>query len=230
MLRRRIALTLLTAAVISGCATFDNTDLVAQVGEAELSQDELERRSADLVVDGRLNADDARSVIRDWIAFQLAERADIVNAYRQGPGESGVACLFVLQAPDADTADGWLGRLDGGETWDDLAAEVAPSTPGSGRIECFPTAEIPAIADELGTLDLDSPYRSVVLDDGSVFAVRMQTTDEVNGFELLEVATFVEPAADAVVAADLASLEIEVSPEYGTFVQNDRRLPILPTG
>ena len=30
--------------------------------------------------------------------------------------------------------------------------------------------------------------------------------------------------------AELEQLEIEVAPRYGTFVENDRRLPILPTG
>ena len=229
---RQIAVIALAAIAVSGCATFDDTDVVAHVDDVEMSQAELERRArASSLVDGdRLSGNDARTTIQSWIALQLADRADIVDAYLQGPGESGVACLYVLPAPDAATADTWVERLDAGEEWDVLVEEVFPGAGATGREQCFPTEQLPEVAEQLAALSVDAPHRSVVFDDGSVFVVRMQTLDELIGTELLDVAVFVEPAAEAVVLAELDQLQIEVAPRYGTFVENDPRLPVLPTG
>ncbi len=231
VLRPRTALIALAAVALSGCATFDNTDVVASVGDAELSQSELERRAqaidefqllqqqggASSINDNRVTGDLARFAISSWIGLQLAEEADIVGAYLQGPVESGITCVFAIPAPDAPTADGWVERLQGGETWTDLLAEVAPEAQAQGRIECLPTQTIADVADQMADMTVDDPYRSLVFADGSVVVVRMQALDDIDGFQLISSALTVEPTSIEAIFAEIENLDIDVAPRYGTF-------------
>jgi hypothetical protein len=228
--RRSSVIAVAAVAALTGCATFQNTDTVAKVGSAELTQAEFERRAESLgfVTDDRLSGDDARATIGNWIGLELADAADILDAYLNGPVESGITCVFGLAAPDVDTADAWLARLEDGESWEDLAAEVAPDTPNAGRTGCLPTESVAPVADQMADMRVDDPYRVLNFGDGSVVLVRMQSRDDINGYELLQTASVVEPSSLDAIFAELEELEVEVSPRYGTF---DREtVNVIPLG
>lgn len=230
MFRRSTLIAVVAVAALTGCATFQNTDTIATVGDAELDQEEFERRAEALgfVVDQRISGDDARTTISNWIGLQLAEAADIVDAYLGGPVESGITCVFGLAAPDAATADEWVARLEGGEAWEDLAAEVAPEVPNAGRTGCLPTSGIEQVADQMADMRVDDPYRALAFDDGSVVVIRMQSLQDINGFELLQTASVVEPGSLDAVFAELERLDVEVAPRYGTFDREN--VVVVPLG
>lgn len=246
VLRPRTALIALAAVALSGCATFDNTDTIASVGDATLGEAEFERRARSIdefrvlvegaagagvlpqVGDNRMTGDLGRATISSWIGLQLAEAADIVGAYEQGPIDSGVLCLFAIPAPDAPTADDWIDRLDSGEAWSDLLADVAPETQADGRIECRPTETLPLDPAQIADMSVDDPNRSLVFEDGSVILIRMQSVDEIDGFELIRTALSVEPASVEAIFAEVERLDIEVSPRYGIF--DPETLSVQPIG
>lgn len=224
---------------LSGCATFENTDLVAKVGDVEMSSDELLSRARTIdeiqVAQGlpsgingeRVSGDLARNAISNWIGLQLADAADVVDAYLEGPLESGIACVYGIAAPDVATAAQWTDRLEGDTTWNELVAEVAPGTPLDGRAECFSTDAF-GFADQLTDMSIDDPYRAVEFDDGSVILVRMQTVDEVIGFELLNAAQGTEPDLQTTIFAAADDTVIEVAPRYGAF--DEASLGVRPLG
>ena len=243
MFRPRTALIALAAVALSGCATFDNTDVVASVGDADLGEAEFERRARSTdefrlvtsgggappeIGDDRMTGELGRATISSWIGLQIADAADIVGAYEQGPIDSGVLCLFAISAPDAPTADGWIDRLDNGEPWSDLVAEVAPDITANGRIECRPTETLPLDTAQIADMSVDDPNRSLVFEDGSVIVIRMQSIDEIDGFELIRTALAVEPESIDAIFAEVERLDIEVSPRYGRF--DSETLSVQPIG
>ena len=234
---RRIALFALAAVALSGCATFENNDLVAMVGDAELSQSEFEQRARGLdevaqasgqpsrMNDDRIAGDLARQTISSWIDLQLGAEADIIDAWLGGPTESGIGCIFFITTPDAATSDAWIDELRGGADWDTFVARSPFEAVARGRIPCFPTSELePFVADQLDGMSADDPYRTVVFADATAGLARMQTLEELDGTELLAVAAFVEPASLDAVANELADIEVEVSALYGRFDATLRRV------
>lgn len=207
-----------------------DTDVVASVDDAELTVDQLERRADDLgfVVDGRIAGDDARVTIANWIGLQAAELSGLVDRYRAGPAESGIICVFGLPAPDAATGDDWLERLRGGEEWASIVEETDAASVVQTRIECQATAGLAPIVDQLGVLSLDDPYALITFEDQTLALVKMQTVEELNGFELLLAAQTIEPTAVELAAAALDDVEVDVASRYGVF--DPATINVVPLG
>ncbi len=229
MLRRRTALLALAAVVLSGCATFENNDVVARVGDVELGNAEFERRAAalDRVVDGRVAGDLARDTISNWIALQLADRADVVDAYLQGPETSGITCFAFVPAPDVPTADRWKDDLDAGGSLDELVAAEAPDFVGNNQA-CVPVNQLGGDPAQVEGMSPSDPNRVFVRSEGIVLVLQMQGIDEIGGLGLLQAAAAVEIGLADAIVADAATADIEVAPRFGTY--DPQRLFVIPLG
>ena len=229
MLRRRIALVALASVAVSGCATIENNDVVARVDDVELSNAEFERRAAalDRVVDGRVEGELARDTISNWIALQLADRADVVDAYLQGPETSGISCFKFVPAPDVPTADRWKDELDDGASFDALVAAEAPEFVGNNQA-CVPVNQLGGDPAQVDGMSLTDPNRVFVRSEGTVLVLQMQGADELAGLGLLQAAAAVEVSLVDTIVADAAAADIEVAPRFGTY--DAQRLFVIPLG
>jgi hypothetical protein len=134
-------LTMLAAAGLAatGCATFTDNDVVARVGDAELSSDELSERlngtadttpeqddaaAVDADAAERVPGDVARESVGAWIREQLVASSDLAAQYSASPSALGIACIDVAIAADEAEASAIKQRLDGGEEWDDVVAPI----------------------------------------------------------------------------------------------------------
>lgn len=220
---RRIPLALLTIAVLGGCTTFTNEGTAAKLGRAELSIEQLETTLSEQGAASSgalLDAQAARDAINEWWYTTITADptlvpgyAGLVDQYAEGDGSLDVACIYALQMPDRATADEVAARMTGGETWEDVAAEVSPTVPDSGQQGCSPVAAFnDTIATAIAALSIDGT--PIVLDDPSgtsplAFVVRAYTADEVTLGDLVApaIASDPQPLADA----------LWVNPAYGRF-------------
>lgn len=215
---------------LAGCGTVGDADVAASVDDAELTVDELAERAENLgiLVDGRIGGDDARVTIANWIGLQAAERSGLVDLYRSGPVESGITCVLGLPAPDAATGDDWLGRLRSGEDWASIVEESPAESVLQTRVECQATAGLTPVADQLAPLRIDDPYALITFQDQTLALVKMQSIEELNGFELLLTAQAIQPSIVELAATSLDDAEVTVASRYGVY--DPDTINVVPLG
>lgn len=215
-----MVLPLACIAVLSGCATFTQDDVVASYNDTELDQTEFGERYAALIgepVAGRFAGDAARAVVTNWVIEQVLADAGVVERYETGPEASGILCVSLVRPTDLPTAQGYLDRLRGGEAWSDFLAADFPEVPDNGNVDCAPTQTLGPLAPQVAGLSLDSPYEVFFFDDQSLALLRMRTTAEVDPFELAGIVQAIDPESLAGVAQLFESAEVTVDPQFGRF-------------
>lgn len=223
MIRRsqlRPALLLAAAAVVlSSCATFTEADLAARVGDAELTYEDFERRVrlVEPSVSGVIDADLGRAVIANWIALELSRGPGLVDLYEAGPVESGVLCVSAVPVPDAATGDAAIDRLRAGTEWSEFVAETDPQSRLDGRQECVPTNVAGEIVDQFAGMTVADRYRTITLPGPSFAVIRMQTADELSGFELLRTVQGGAPELVDQIVASAGDADIYVDARLGAF-------------
>jgi len=216
----RLSFAVAAAAVaLSGCATFTNTDVVAQVGDAELTTSEFTQRAAQTIgaVDEPIDGDAARGVVANWIYLMFADEAGLLDAHDSGPDNTGVACFNVFTAPDAAVAETAIDRLRSGEDPAAVGSELDPTSTGGGSIGCAPIANFnPEITTQLGGISIDDPYR-IVYGGADTFVVSLQPRSQINGIELLQAVQAVSPETVASALEATQTSDIYVNPRFGSF-------------
>ena len=84
---RRMVLPLACIAVLSGCATFTQDDVVATYNGTQLDQSEFGERYAAVAgepVAGRFAGETARAVVTHWVIEQVLSEASLVERYETG--------------------------------------------------------------------------------------------------------------------------------------------------
>lgn len=220
----RAGLIAAAAVAVTGCATFTENDVVARVGDDELTNDEFAERvdqlqSAQGGATGadRIDGELARSTVANWLALRLAAQAGVVERYGEGVDELGVACVFALPAADEAAAQAIVDELTAGADWDEVIAREAPDIPGAGRQQCISTQGLsPDLAAQIAGMSPADPYR-VVTGQG-LLVIRAQTEAELFGIDLL---TALQPSDPALIDAIVTSIDgddVYVDPRVGTFV------------
>lgn len=217
---RRLALPLACIAVLSGCATFTNNDVVASYNGTELDQAEFEERYVAVAgepVAGRYLGDPARTVVNNWIIEQGLAEIGIVEQYEAGPDASGILCWSLIAPADLDAAQTYVERLEQGEAWSDVLAADFPDVPDNGNGACIAVAELGPLAPQLAGMTLDDPYRVFFLDDENVVVLRMRSAAEVDPFELAGVVLRIDPALLDGLGALIENAVVTVDPQFGRF-------------
>jgi hypothetical protein len=239
VLRRplRIVLLAAVAVVASGCATFTDDNVIARVGNAELSSDDLVELIAEIPdgngisgadVGDRAPGELARQAIGSWIAVRGLDASGVLARYREGIAGLDVACLKAIPAADSLHAQTILGRLESGEAWDKVVAAEAAEAVDRDRAGCLVVSQLPAeVVQALAGISATSPYRTIDLSGQSV-VIAAQTDDELLGIEFLTALQNVEPDSVAKVVAGLRTADVYVDPRYGTY--DPTRLQVVPLG
>lgn len=217
---RRTALPLACVAVLSGCATFTQDDVVASFNDVELDQAEFDRRyvaAAGEPVDGRLAGEPARAVVTNWILEQVLVDAGVVARYESGPEASGVLCVSLVGATDLAAAEAYVARLEAGEGWSDLLAAEFPDVPANGDVGCIPTETLGPLAPQTAGMSLDDPYAVFLFEDQSVGVLRMRPTAEVDPLELAGIIQAIDPESIAGVGELLETADVTIDPQFGEF-------------
>jgi hypothetical protein len=229
-----IAAALAAASLAAGCSTFSDTDVVASVGEDQLTEDELD----DLLLEVGATEDDLTGtlpldVVRQSISLWVQEAAigidddDIAATYALGIEESGVACPRLLVAETPDDAESVVERLLGGEAYDTVFgdANIDPSLADSvGRVDCLPLSQFPEESRDstdvaaLFAVNQNMPYAAATIagpsgDAGIVVGFRPY--DDLDPAEAAAVATAIR--SEAALGIDIEMVEVAVNPRYGTF-------------
>ena len=225
----RLPLALAVAALTvagSACTTFTDTDVVARVGDAELSRDEFEDRLTELgVTDEQVLAlDPVRDEITRWIQLELIGSAEIATAYELGAEESGVVCVSAIVVADEAAADDALAQLDSGSTFAEVFEtenldETLIAT--GGALPCLTSSDIADSSDVAfvavgGRLTADDPFGAAPINDTQ----GNEAAWVVLGFRAFE--DLSPDDTDAVVSVIGATIEttdadIYVAPRYGVF-------------
>ena len=215
-----MALPLACIAVLSGCATFIQDDVVASFNDAELDQAEFDARytaAAGEPTDGRLDGDPARRVITNWILEQVLGEAGVVERYESGPEESGILCVALVRPADLTAAEALVERLEQGEAWADVVAAEFPDTPDEGDVGCIPTETLGPLAPQIAGMSLDNPYSVFLFDDQNVGVLRMRRTAEVDPLELAGIVQAIDPESLEGLGAVFEAAEVTVDPQFGRF-------------
>lgn len=217
---RRLALPLACIAVLSGCATFTNNDVVASYNGTELDQAEFDERYLALAgepVAGRYLGDPARTVVNNWIIEQVLVEAGAVERYESGPDASGILCASLIAPTDVAAAQAYVERLEQGDDWFDVLEADFPDVPDNGNVACIAVADLGPLAPQVAGMTLDDPYRVFFLDDENVVVLRMRPASEVDPFELAGAVQRVDPGLLDGVGELLESAVVVVDPQFGRF-------------
>jgi hypothetical protein len=225
-----LALSAAATLAASGCATFDN-DVVARVGDAELTTTELEERlgpitdpvdpTATLAVD-RVDGQAARDAVAEWVRHEVIRTTGVADQYADDHAELGVACLDVIITSSAQEADSVLADVNGGADWDETAAPSEATFGYESRLECQPLAEwapqvSPTFADFVAGLEPGGPAEVADLEIGQWVVARAQAFDDVDMFGLLTVMQVVAPDQVEAVLAAADDADVYVDPRIGDF-------------
>lgn len=218
------------AAVLSSCATFTDADLAARVGDAELGYGEFERRVqlVENVEPGAIDGELGRAVVANWVALELSRDAGLVDLYEAGPLDSGILCVWAVSVPDVATGDAAVEQLRTGTDWGDFVIETDPQIPLDGRQECVPTSVVAEIADQFTGMTAADRYRTITLPGPSFAVIRMQTVDELSGFELLRTVQNDDPELVEQIVAAAADADIYVDARLGSF--DPTQFTVTPLG
>jgi hypothetical protein len=233
---RRLSLVLSVAAVAAlttGCATFSDSNNVARVGDATLTNDDFQAQLTELGApsDQLLPAEAVRAQITTWIQEQVAAddsaRVDADEAaarYDAGIESGGTICISGIVVEAEDTANRVADELVAGADFAELlAAENLDPSLGSagGDIGCITSDQLTEAVDVefvrvAAGLSADDPIAVSPLFDpeGNEFAwvvLKFRPFAELSAAD----ADAVTAAIDA--AARLADADVFVDPRYGTF-------------
>ena len=233
---RRLSLVLSVAAVAAltaGCATFSDSNNVARVGDATLTNDDFQAQLTELGApsDQLLPADAVRAQITTWIQEQVAADASVeVDAdeaaarYDAGIESGGAICISGIVVETEDTANRVADELVAGTDFAELlAAENLDPSLGSagGDIGCITSDQLTEAVDVefvqvAAGLSADDPIAASPLFDpeGNEFAwvvLKFRSFAELSAAD----ADAVTAAIDS--AARLADADVFVDPRYGTF-------------
>jgi hypothetical protein len=233
----RLAAIALVAAAATGCATFTDDNIVARVGDAELTSDQLVALMTEVPdqsgvsgtqVEDRAPAELARFAISNWITLRGLDASGVLDRVHEGLTSINMACLKVMQPSDSLQAQAILDRLEGGEDWDAVLAAEVPEAVDRDRVQCLDVSTLPpSLAESLGGLSSTSPYR-IVEDGGQSIVISVQADDELMGQEMLQALQTIEPDTVAKIFIDLQDADVYVDPRYGSF--DARRLSVVPLG
>ena len=217
MIRRTV---LPLVAVLAGCATITQDDVVASFNDTELDRSEFDDRYARVAgdpVDGRVAGDVARDVVTGWILERVLGEAGLIERYEAGPEASGVLCVSLVRPADLATAEDIVERLEQGADWSDLVAAEFPDVPADGDVGCIPTETLGPLAPQVAGMTLADPYAVFLFDDQNVGVLRMRSAAEVDPLELAGVVQSVEPELLAGLGEVLETADITVDPQFGRF-------------
>lgn len=215
-----MVLPLACIAVVSGCATFTEDDVVASYNGTELGQSEFDERYAATAgepVAGRFDGEPARAVVTNWIIEQVLADVGVVERYETGPEASGILCVALVRPTDLPTAQGILDRLEQGEAWSDMLATDFPEVPDNGNVSCAPTESLGPLAPQVAGMSLDNPYAVFFFDDQSLAVLRMRTVAEVDPFELASIVQAIDPESLEGIPDLFESADVTVDPQFGQF-------------
>lgn len=233
---RRLSLVLSVAAVAAlttGCATFSDSNNVARVGEATLTDDAFQEQLIEVgaPTDQLLPAEAVRAQIATWINEQIAsDDAAGIGAdeaavlYDAGLETSGTVCVSGIVIEDRDTATRVADDLASGTDFVELLeAENLDQSLGEagGDIGCITSDQVDQALDVefvqvAATLSADDPIDIAPLLDnqGNEFAwvvLAFRPFDELIPTDVEAVTTAIDTAAR------LADADVFVDPRYGTF-------------
>ncbi len=228
------------AALVSGCATFSETDVVARVGDTELSVEQLDElieavaggdpAAAGALPEGVDDANVARQQISAWIfetSLGLSDE-EVEESYALGLIDSGVTCPKVMVTPTFEEAQLAETRLAAGEPFGAVLAElnIDPSlAESSGAIGCItleqidltgqPSPDIQAILD----INAANPIsvQEIPIPDGTLAGLLVQHTpfEELAAADSASVVSNIE--FQAAQGLDVDDLDVYVDPRYGAF-------------
>ncbi|MFP5488861.1 MAG: hypothetical protein ACLGHQ_11215 [Acidimicrobiia bacterium] len=217
---RRTVLPLACMAVLSGCATFTQDDVVASYNDDQLDQSEFDDRYERIggdPIDGRFQGDAARAVVTNWIYERVLAEAGVIDRYELGPEASGILCVSLVRPTDLNEAQGYVDRLEGGEAWSDLLAADFPDVPANGDVDCIPTQDLGPLAPQVAGITLDNPYEVFLFDDQSVAVLRMRPTTEIDPLEIAGNVQTIDPESIEGIGEQFEAADITVDPQFGQF-------------
>lgn len=231
---RRFSLVLSVAAIASltvGCTTFSDSNNVARVGDATLTNDDFEALLTEIgaPTDQLLPADAVRAQITSWIQEQVAADVDggvdadeAASLYDDGIASSGTMCISGIVVDSNDTANRVAGDLTSGADFDELfAAENLDQTLADGDIGCITSDQIAEAVDVefvqvAAALSTENPVGVSPLQDteGNEFAWVVLSFRPFAELNPADAATVTATISDA---SRLATADVFVDPRYGTF-------------
>ncbi|HSJ92328.1 MAG TPA: hypothetical protein VK917_09665 [Ilumatobacter sp.] len=217
---RRTALPLACVAAMSGCATFTQDDVVASFNGVELDQAEFDERYAAVAgdpVDGRIDAEPARTIVTNWILEQVLAEAGVVERYESGPEASGILCVSLVRVSDIVAAEDLVERLEQGAVWTDVLSAEFPEAPDNGDVGCIPTETLGPLTPQVAGMSLDDPYAVFLFDDQNAGVLRMRPTAEVDPLEIAGIVQTIDPDSLAGIGELFETADVTVDPQFGQF-------------
>lgn len=240
---RRLPLAVAALALAgSACTGITDTDVVARVGDAELTQAEFEDRITELggTDDQVLPLEPLRNEITRWIQLELVGADELAEIYDAGADEAGVVCVSAIVVEDEPAANAAVELLEAGTPFAEVFA-TANLDQGlaqtGGALPCITSADIADSADVAfvgvaGELTAAAPFGTSPVDDaqGNVAAwvtLVFRPFDELSPDDLDAVVSVVGDATGAEAGAD-ADTDVYVAPRYGVFDRAAGR--VVPLG
>jgi len=233
---RRLSLVLSVAAVAAltaGCSTFSDSNNVARVGDATLTNDDFQAQLTELGApsDQVLPADAVRAEITTWIQEQIAaddsvgvDADEAAAIYDAGIESGGAICVSGIVVETEDTANRVADELVAGAGFDELFAveNLDASLAGSGgNIGCITGGQVTEAADVefvqvAARLSADDPIGVSALPETASSQVAwvvlvFQPFDQLDPTDAANVTTTIDSANR------LADADVFVDPRYGTF-------------
>ena len=233
---RRAPLAVLAAAVtLTGCGTFTDNDVVAEVEGATLVDDELTALVADQWIDGEapaeIDGDTARVIVGNFVGAEVL-RADLeaIGSEVSAPETDGMGPAETLQTELQAVLDQWF-ALPADQIVDDLVVARYAEGPEESGVTC--AAHILVETEE------DAAEVVAALDEGADFAelAASRSTDTgsaANGGSLgcsptdQFRTTFVPEFVDAALAADIGEPTDPVESQFGYHIIRLQPLDELP--
>ncbi len=233
---RRFPLVLSVAAVAAltgGCATFSDSNNVARVGDATLTDDAFQAKLTELGApsDQLLPAEAVRAQITTWIQEQIAtddtgsvDEDQAAALYDAGLPSSGTMCLNGIVVEAEDTATRVADELAGGTDFEELlAAENLDPSLGDagGDIGCITSDQIA----ESGEVEFVQVAAGLTADDPIATAPLFDTEGNEFAWVVLSFRPF-DTLSDTDAATvtgtidhanRLSAADVFVDPRYGTF-------------
>lgn len=234
-----ILLPLALASIAVGCTTFSDDDIIARVGDTELTDELVTERAtaAGLPADETLDISITRQIIGSWVnetaldegfvdasAPTAFTETQVASRYDQGLRSAGISCPAFLVTETVGEAEAAVAELRSGDAFADVfaARNIDQSLdPTVGLIGCPTLAAVLDAGDApeaIVLLDLSAENRygiAEILDPNGQpqvsVVIDFRPYDELDAESL--------PLVDATVRSVLAfaAIDIKVNPRYGYF-------------
>lgn len=234
-----ILLPLALASVAAGCTTFSDDDIIARVGDTELTDEIVAERAeaGGLPADEAIDISITRQIIGSWVnetaldegfvdagAPTAFTETQVASRYDRGLRSAGVTCPAFLVTETVDDAEAAVAELQSGDAFADVfgARNIDTSLdPTVGLIGCPTLGTVLGAGDvpeAITLLDLSADDRygiAEILDPSGepqvAVVIDFRPFDELDGDNLA--------LADATVRSVLAleEIDIKVNPRYGYF-------------